>query len=148
MRIARITDADGLAGCHIIRQAVFVGEQGVTVAEEWDGRDSRCRHYLAADETGPAGTARVMPLGKGCAKIQRVAVIAAHRGTGLGTRLMKLVMDDLRTEGITEAVLDSQVSAIPFYERLGFAAEGPEFDDAGIPHRRMRRSLQVVNRSP
>jgi len=28
-----------------------------------------------------------------------------------------------------------------FYERLGFVAEGAEFDDAGIPHYLMRRRL-------
>ena len=40
-----------------------------------------------------------------------------------------------------EAVADAQVRAIGFYERLGFRAEGGEFLDAGIPHRRMRLRL-------
>ena len=43
--------------------------------------------------------------------------------------------------GFTVAILDAQVPVISFYERLGFAAEGPVFDDAGIPHRRMTRPL-------
>ncbi len=37
--------------------------------------------------------------------------------------------------------LSSQTYAIPFYERLGYTAHGPEFDDAGLPHRWMRRAL-------
>ena len=39
------------------------------------------------------------------------------------------------------ALLIAQTSALRFYERLGFRAEGPEFDEVGIPHRRMRRRI-------
>lgn len=141
MRIFRVADADGMVGCHLVRQTVFMGEQGVTAAEEWDGLDDQCLHFLAEDEAGPAGTARVLPLADGVAKIQRVAVLSSHRGTGLGMQLMQAVLEDLTAEGFKTAALDGQTYAIPFYERLGFAAEGPEFEDAGIMHRYMTRPL-------
>ena len=54
---------------------------------------------------------------------------------------MQFVLDEAQRRGFPEAVLDSQTYAIPFYERLGFVAEGEEFDDAGIPHFLMRRGL-------
>ncbi|MGX1638627.1 GNAT family N-acetyltransferase, partial [Streptomyces albidoflavus] len=37
--------------------------------------------------------------------------------------------------------LHAQTHALGFYERLGYQAYGPEFEDAGIPHRAMRREL-------
>lgn len=43
--------------------------------------------------------------------------------------------------GVTRAKLGAQTHAIGFYERLGFAAYGPEYDDAGIPHRDMALEL-------
>ena len=43
-----------------------------------------------------------------------------------------------RARGDGRVVLNAQVHAIGFYERHGFAAEGAEFMDAGIPHRTMR----------
>jgi predicted GNAT family N-acyltransferase len=43
--------------------------------------------------------------------------------------------------GFTEVYLHAQAAAVDFYERLGFRAEGPEFDEVGIPHRRMRRGI-------
>ncbi len=46
---------------------------------------------------------------------------------------------ELRLEPV---ILDAQVQVIPFYEKLGFVAEGPVFDDAGIPHRRMTLKKQ------
>ena len=77
----------------------------------------------------------------GVAKIGRVAVRKAYRGAGVGKALMLAVLDAARKRGLTHAVLDAQVPVIGFYEKLGFKAEGPVFDDAGIPHRTMRRPL-------
>ncbi|MEO0503034.1 MAG: GNAT family N-acetyltransferase, partial [Pseudomonadota bacterium] len=37
--------------------------------------------------------------------------------------------------------LGAQTHALSFYEKLGFEAFGPVYDDAGIPHRDMERAL-------
>jgi ElaA protein len=137
LRIERVTD---LASPLAIRRAVFIEEQGVSEAEEVDGRDGDCLHWLAMDGEGPVATLRVLPLGD-AAKIQRVAVLPRARGTGAGAALMRHVMAALKEHGFVCAVLGSQTDAIGFYERLGFVAHGPVYDDAGIPHRDMDRLL-------
>ncbi|MGI3186646.1 GNAT family N-acetyltransferase [Nioella aestuarii] len=114
-----------------------MGEQNVSEAEEWDGLDDSCTHFLAGAASNPAGCARLLPKGD-TAKVQRVAVMPPHRGTGLGRLIMLAVLDHARAAGFVEVILDSQTHAVPFYEKLGFIAHGPEFDDAGIPHRSMR----------
>ncbi|EWS55324.1 MULTISPECIES: GNAT family N-acetyltransferase [unclassified Methylibium] len=43
--------------------------------------------------------------------------------------------------GDREIVLSAQLSAVPFYARAGFTQSGPGFEEAGIPHVEMRRSL-------
>lgn len=127
--------------CFDIRRSVFIEEQQIPEAEEWDAHDASSLHFLAVAEDGPAGTARVIAKDT-CAKIGRVAVMADHRGTGLGAELMRQVLDGVKARGFTSAELESQVYAIPFYERFGFAAEGPEYDDgSGIMHRLMRKTL-------
>lgn len=127
--------------CFAVRRAVFIEEQGIPEAEEWDAADATCTHYLAAGDVGPMGTARLIACGAE-AKIGRVAVMADARGTGLGRALMVHVLEDARAAGFSIAVLESQVTAIGFYERLGFVAEGPEYDDgSGILHRLMRCPL-------
>jgi predicted GNAT family N-acyltransferase len=73
--------------------------------------------------------------------IGRVAVIRHWRGKGVGTALMQAILREARRRGLPVVDLDAQVKAVEFYERLGFAAEGPEFMDAGIPHRHMRLAL-------
>lgn len=121
-----------------VRETVFVEEQGVPLSLEWDDQDAIARHLLARDATGqPIGTARLLPDGH----IGRMAVLADWRGKGVGSALLQAVLAQARQHGLTQVMLNAQCSALGFYERLGFVAEGPVFDDAGIPHRRMRLSL-------
>lgn len=136
-----VTEAERQA-CFDIRRAVFIEEQQIPEAEEWDAHDATCLHYLAGDGAeAPAGTARIIAKGDS-AKIGRVAVVQSHRGTGLGAQIMQALMEDARARGFKRAELESQVYAIPFYTRLGFVAEGPEYDDgSGIIHRLMRATL-------
>lgn len=142
MKVALAETEAARQACFDIRRAVFIEEQRIPEAEEWDDHDESCLHYLAGDgsEHG-AGTARIIAKDD-TAKIGRVAVTLPHRGTGLGAKIMVALMDDARTRGFLLAELESQTYAIPFYERLGFVAEGPEYDDgSGIMHRLMRASL-------
>ncbi|RLJ51974.1 putative GNAT family N-acyltransferase [Litoreibacter meonggei] len=138
--MAQITRTDDITTCLQIRRVVFIDGQNVPEPEEIDGDDPNCIQYLATAKGAPAATARVKPLGKK-AKIQRVAVLGTHRGTGLGAELMRFILTDLRAD-FDEAVLGSQLHAIGFYEKLGFEVFGPEFDDAGIPHRHMLLKLE------
>jgi len=136
------TDADRAAAMQI-RFAVFVDEQKVPPELEPDEYDATALHLLAVDgESGEAiGTARLVDKGEGSVKIGRVAVVRSERGRGVGDVLMRDALARAAARGFTVAILDAQVPVISFYERLGFAAEGPVFDDAGIPHRRMTRPL-------
>ncbi len=132
--------AHELEDCLAIRRVVFIEGQNVPEHEEVDGRDAECLHYIGRVGGTPAATARVLPLGDK-AKIQRVAVLEQMRSGGSGSQLMRYILDDLRGRGFKTAVLGSQTHAIGFYEKLGFTAFGPEYDDAGIPHRDMSLDL-------
>ena len=136
-----IAATDDLAACHALRRAVFVDEQGVPPDEEWDDLDTDAVHLLARDTQGkPLGTARLW-LDGGVGHIGRVCVLGEARGTGLGAALMHAALDALRARGAVRAELGAQCHALAFYEKLGFVAEGPVYDDAGIAHRHMIRIL-------
>ena len=138
--ISVVQTPDDFEACCDIRKTVFVEEQAVPLELEMDEYDETATHFLLRDGDTPLATARLLDK-HGLAKIGRVAVLQEARGRGLGLLLMRAVLDEARRQGFTESVLDSQTYAIPFYERLGFVAEGAEFDDAGIPHYLMRRRL-------
>lgn len=102
---------------------------------EIDGLDPECRQFLAVMGGRPIATARLKSVPEGV-KIQRVAVLKDARGTGVGHALMRVLMQAAEPRPM---LLDAQTGALPFYEKLGFVAEGAVFMDAGIPHLRMRK---------
>jgi predicted GNAT family N-acyltransferase len=125
-----------------IRRTVFIEEQRIPERDEWDDIDHVAVHVLAYVSTGEAkrdavGTGRLEPTGK----IGRVAVLPRFRGTGAGVAIMRRLMELAVERGFTEVYLSAQTAARGFYERLGFRADGPEFDEVGIPHQCMRRAV-------
>lgn len=123
-----------------LRRAVFIEEQGVPEALEWDGLDEGAQHFLAENAEGEAiATARMLSDGH----IGRVAVLRDWRGRGVGTGLMAYLIEAAQRQGYRRIFLDAQVEALDFYRRLGFVAEGTVFMDAGIPHRHMWLALDA-----
>lgn len=124
-----------------IRSTVFIQEQNVPAALEWDGEDPRASHVLACDAEGRAiGSARLLLHGK-LAHIGRMAVLRAWRKQGVGSALLECVIAEALRRGASTAFLNAQTTAVAFYARAGFVPEGPEFLDAGIPHFRMTREF-------
>jgi predicted GNAT family N-acyltransferase len=145
VQIYKIPGAAGetaLAACFQIRREVFCVEQRVDPALEWDGLDPACDHFLAVDDRGPVGTARTRLYAPTIGKIERVAVLATARRSGIGAALMARALHHLRTQGLARVILNAQTAVERFYAGLGFAAEGPEFMEAGIAHVRMAQNLE------
>jgi predicted GNAT family N-acyltransferase len=147
-------DRSDREACFAVRKEVFVAEQQVPEDIEYDAYDAEDAdtiHVLAVAEDGrPLGTGRLLH-GAYALKytggdltvgsLGRLAVSKAARGLGVGVALVRAVEEAARTRGLAAVDLHAQTHAIGFYERLGYAAYGPEFMDAGIPHLAMRRAL-------
>lgn len=120
-----------------IRHAVFVEEQGVPAEMELDEHDARSLHALAFDGGAAVGTGRLLP----DAHIGRMAVRKDFRGRGIGSALLLKLCEAARSRGHREVVLAAQVHALGFYRAHGFEPYGAVYNDAGIPHQDMRRSV-------
>lgn len=117
-----------------VREAVFVVEQKVPRNIEMDQRDRVSRHVIARDGNGHAiGTGRLLPNGQ----LGRLAVRANWRGKGVGRALMERLLEEADRQDQRYLALHAQTQAGGFYLRFGFVDEGPEFMEAGIPHRTM-----------
>src|SRR5437016_1716550 len=112
------TDSDR-SDCYSVRYKVFVEEQNVPVEEEIDALDETAQHFVVEDDGAIIGTARLVIQPDGTGKIGRVALLKEYRGRGIGRELLLHVMGN-GFHHCQTLVLDSQVSAIPFYEQLGF----------------------------
>ncbi|MGW2822641.1 GNAT family N-acetyltransferase [Streptomyces sp. NPDC001443] len=144
-------DAADREACFTVRKEVFVREQGVPEDIEYDAYDAVALHVLAIRADGvPLGTGRLLYGEEAAAKtggdpsvgsLGRLAVAQAARGLGVGAALVRGIEEAARARGLAAVDLHAQTHALGFYERLGYEAYGPEFPDAGIPHRAMRRAL-------
>jgi predicted GNAT family N-acyltransferase len=126
------------AALSAVRYTVFIKEQRVPEALEWDGLDESCHHVLVTDAGNrPVGTGRMKPDGH----IGRMAVLKDCRGQGVGSAILTALLDIARQQQWSKVYLYAQVAAIPFYAKHGFTANGEQFMDAGIPHQNMVRRL-------
>ena len=125
------------SACLFIRKKVFIEEQHIAIELEIDGLDDQSIHYIIKDDDEPIGTARVR-YSESIAKIERVAVLKAHRGRGYAYQLMTVIISDIiQSQRVNKILLGAQSTVIPFYEKLGFVVFGEEYIDAGIKHRDM-----------
>ncbi|WP_445148104.1 GNAT family N-acetyltransferase [Baekduia sp. Peel2402] len=146
--IRTATSPEDVRAAMDIRRAVFVQEQGIAEAEEYDDRDAEAEHLLVVEDDAagtPIATCRVFVddgRADGTARLGRLAVLPQARRRGLASRMIEACEERARAAGARRMVLDAQVSAMPLYERSGYTAEGEDFDDgSGIPHRTMVKAL-------
>ena len=138
---ASVAGPEDRAEIAALRTRVFVGEQGVPPEVEQDAADEWAVHVLSRDDAGRVvATGRLLVRGAG-ASIGRMAADAAVRGQGHGAAVLAELHRQAVLRGVTEVELHAQVSARGFYERAGYTAVGEDYEEAGIRHITMRRSL-------
>ena len=129
-----------------IREVVFIEEQPVPEGIERDAEDARAYHVLAFQGGHAIGTGRLVMLpepppgdsGK-WAKVGRMAVLQSHRKARVGGRLLQALEQEARARGVEGIVLHSQLYALEFYKKMGYAPRGEVFEEAGIDHLEMRK---------
>lgn len=139
------------SAAYAVRYDVFVTEQQVPADLELDQLDDEADHFVAYDDEQAVGAGRLVveppgfegadpalgPVGH----LGRLAVRPQTRGTALGAELVRAIEARAAQRGLRLVVLAAQTQATGFYQRLGYTAYGEVFDDAGLPHRWMRRPL-------
>ncbi|MBP2605598.1 GNAT family N-acetyltransferase [Acinetobacter calcoaceticus] len=114
----------------LIREQVFIQEQGIAPEDEWDDLDVTVLHFIVYDREQPIATARLLPQHS----VGRVAVLLSYRKQGVGKILMQYIIDYARQQNLPYLKLSAQTYVIAFYEALGFVGQGEEYLDCGIPH--------------
>lgn len=146
MAVVRVTDEKRLEDAFSVRQTVFVEEQGVDEEIEYDEHEDDAVHFTAYEgdpDTGePIGAARLREPDEGVGKVERVAVLESHRENGIGRELMDALEAEAVSDGLETLKLHAQTRAAGFYRELGYERYGEEFEEAGIPHVAMKKSLE------
>ena len=139
--VSKIKNEEDLKTAQEIRYEVFVIGQNVPAEEEIDEFEDVCNHFLAYYNNTPCGAARwrITPNG---VKLERFAVLEQFRKKGIGSALVKSVLEDIsiNPENKTRKLyLHSQISAMPLYQKFGFISEGDRFQECDIDHFKMTK---------
>jgi predicted GNAT family N-acyltransferase len=141
LQLIAIESAADMQRAYTIRRRVFIEEQRVPEEIEMDTDDSHAFHALAILDGNAIGCGRMVEHGKSEVKIGRMAVLPEFRKTGVGAQILRFLIDRARTRGFCKAILHAQLTAEGFYLKEGFVPIGEVFEEAGIAHRLMERSL-------
>jgi predicted GNAT family N-acyltransferase len=125
-----------------VRYEVFVKEQGIDEELDRDGEDDGAVHFIAYLDETPVGTVRLRSVEPSIGKVERLAVLKDYRGKGFGRNLMRELESFASFAGIGKLKMHAQESVINFYKNLGYQTVGEEFEEAGMPHREMRKELK------
>lgn len=128
-----------------VRRIVFIDEQQVPEELEMDEHDTwpgATFHFVGYLNGTPVAAARLRPYEPGVGKVERVAVHSSARGTGLGKQIMLVLELHAREQGFQKLKLNAQCHAQAFYEKLGYIPYGEVFDEAGIDHIAMQKTLE------
>ncbi len=121
-----------------VRDAVFIGEQGIPEHLEHDEHDEFLHHIVVFVNVSPVATGRLDENGK----IGRVAVLHQYRKKGFGKIVMEGLEARAQSVGVNKVFIHAQSEVIPFYVRLGYLASGDAFFEAKISHQRMTKYLK------
>lgn len=129
------------------RFEVFVCEQKIICENDFDDKDKECFHLFAYeainDRVELAGYCRLLAPGISYeeSSIGRVLVLSKYRGFGLGTKMMEQAIIAIKeVYGVSKITLSAQSYIKKMYELVGFEQVSDEYDEAGIPHIKMKYS--------
>jgi predicted GNAT family N-acyltransferase len=125
-----------------LRERVFSGEQGVSIAADRDGRDDESTHLVAIEGDRVIGTCRLLFRGN-VARLGRLAVDPDRRGEGIAAGLLELADRIALDQGANSISLHAQTYARRLYLDAGYEERGPEFVEEGIEHVAMGKRIDA-----
>lgn len=127
------------------RYEVFACEQEITCENDFDDKDKECIHLFVIDnENGyekVVGYCRLLPPGLSYddASIGRVLVLKEYRGKGLAREMMIKAINEIeKNYKVDKITLSAQCYIKELYKSVGFKEVSEQYEEAGIPHVKMR----------
>lgn len=123
-----------------VRREVFIKEQNVPEAEEFDEADLVSHHIVVYIYDRPIATGRLFNDGKTWL-IGRISVLKEFRGIHAGKLVVEKLLEKAAELEAGTIHIHAQTHAVSFYEKFGFIAYGKPFLEANIEHISMVKDI-------
>ena len=122
-----------------VRDSVLRKPLGLQYTAEQLQTEGDSRHLVCRLGSEIVGTVILKPESPKVVRMRQFAVKEEHQRKGVG-RFLAIKSEDLaKQEGFEEILLHARESVLPFYEKLGYQAEGERFTEVTLPHLKMRK---------
>jgi len=108
---------------------------------ETDKYDTDALHFIAVNNQKIIASARLREMSKELGSIAYVAVLPEFQSQGVGTALIKKIIEIAEKKYLKSLRVMSRINASKFYQRIGFQETGQPFEFLGIPHQFMKLNL-------
>ena len=116
------------------RWLVLRAPLGMDRGTEKDKYDDSSFHLVAVCNDKVIGSARLRELSAEMGSIAYVSVLPDFRNQGIGTQLIKELIETAKQKNLKYLRLMTRISALEFYKKLGFSETGKPFVYIDIPH--------------
>jgi GNAT superfamily N-acetyltransferase len=124
-----------------LRDAVLRAPLGMVFTAEELALDAGREHLVAVEGDAVVGSVSFYLEAIGRLRVKQMAVDPAYQGRGIGAQLMRAAEARGRELGAQEVLLHARCTALNFYDRQGYAAQGAAFEELGISHRIMVKRM-------
>lgn len=140
--ITHITSKDTrYQGVWDLREEVLRRPLGMSLKNEDLSKDHEDVIFIAEEEDKVIGCLMLHDTGNGIMQFRQMAVYDEWQGKGIGRQLMLAAEQYCVQQGYSSITLHARSVAVGFYKGLGYAVDGDEFAEVGIPHYIMNKKL-------
>ncbi|MCX8495182.1 MAG: GNAT family N-acetyltransferase [Akkermansiaceae bacterium] len=122
-----------------LRHEVLRVPLGLRLHDEDLSQEAEQLHFGLFDGSVLLASVIAVPLSSSEVKVRQMAVRSLHQRQGLGRKIMHCLEEHLSGRGFRRFSMHARVSAVGFYEKLGYETVSGEFSEVGIPHVKMEK---------
>lgn len=130
------------AAAYYVRMSVFVIERSIALEDEFDDLDTDETIYsVLYDGSLPVATGRFIKENQETCRLTRIATLKEYRGQHLGAKIIRSLEEKAIREGFKQAVIHSELTALPFYQKQGYLVTSDIYEEDGVPCQTLSKIL-------
>ncbi|MDP4097226.1 GNAT family N-acetyltransferase [Paenibacillus sp. P96] len=124
-----------------LRDRVLRRPLGLSIHDDPTDQEVEDYHIRAVAHGRTVGVLLLKRLDDSRLQMKQVAVDSAVQGQAIGRKMVVFAEQMALEQGFSKIMLHGRLTAVPFYEKLGYMTEGDLFMEVGIPHYPMIKAL-------
>ena len=125
----------------LLRDAVLRKPLGLALKDEDLSQEASQWHFGLFDGDLLIASVIAAPKSEELIQLRQMAVSSQFQGQGCGRKLAEMLEKTLWGKGFQKIILHARIQVFEFYIRLGYMPVGELFEEVGIPHQCMQKTI-------